>query len=321
MVAVPPVELPVVVESFLTHLVVEKGRSALTLDAYRRDLRRWVVFLGDRGADVQTATPADAVAFTVALRDSGLAAVSVTRTVVAVRSMHRWLAAEGLAPTDPTMELETPRRPQALPKALGEDAVFAMLDAAATDAAGGDPIALRDVALLEFLYATGARISEACGVGFGALDLDAGVVRLLGKRSKERLVPVGRPARAALGRWLDDGRPALSPARWRDRGDADAVFLGARGGRLSRQAAWTVLKKYAVAAGVSGEVSPHVLRHSCATHLLEHGADIRTVQEFLGHASVSTTQIYTKVATDRLWDAYRAAHPRSGGAVIAGGVE
>ena len=312
MAAVAPVELPVASEAFLTHLVVEKGRAPLTLDAYRRDLRRWVAFLDVRGADVLTASPQDVTDFATSLRAEGLAPASVTRTLVAVRSMHRWLAAEGLAASDPTAEMETPRRPQSLPKALAEDQVTAILDAVAAEAATGDPVALRDAALLEFLYGTGARISEACGLGFGGLDLDAGLVRLLGKRSKERIVPVGRPARTAVARWLDEGRPALVPARWRHRDDADAVFLGTRGGRLSRQAAWTVLRRWAQAAGVTGEISPHVLRHSCATHLLEHGADIRTVQEFLGHASVSTTQIYTKVATERLWDAYRLAHPRSG---------
>lgn len=312
MAAVAPVELPVEVEAYLTHLVVEKGRAPLTLDAYRRDLRRWIGFLGSAGRSVGTAGPDDVAAFGAALRDDGLAAASTTRTLVAVRALHRWLAAEGLVVPDPTVDMETPRRPQALPRALAEEQVVAILDVVGAAASTGEPTALRDAALLELLYGTGARISEACGLGFGGLDIEAGLVRLLGKRSKERLVPLGRPARAALGRWLDLGRPALVPARWRHRDDAEAVFLGARGGRLSRQAAWTALRHWATAAGVTGDISPHVLRHSCATHLLDHGADIRTVQELLGHASVSTTQIYTKVATERLWDAYRAAHPRAG---------
>jgi len=188
---VEPVELPVASEAFLTHLVVEKGRAPLTLDAYRRDLRRWVVFLGGRGTEVLDAGPEDVAAFSASLRDEGLAPASVTRTLVAVRSMHRWLAAEGLAPSDPTAEMETPRRPQSLPKALSEEQVVAILDAVGAAAGTGDPVALRDAALLEFLYGTGARISEACGLGFGGLDLDAGLVRLLGKRSKERIVPVG----------------------------------------------------------------------------------------------------------------------------------
>src|SRR5690606_28940979 len=167
-------------------------------------------------------------------------------------------------------------------------------------------LALRDLALLEVLYGTGARVSEVCGLGFGAVDLDGALLRVLGKRSKERIVPMGRPAIRAVAQWLDAGRPVVVPERWRSRDDADAVFLGSRGSRLTRQGAWLVLQRWARAAGLAGDVSPHVLRHSCATHLLDHGADVRTVQELLGHASISTTQIYTRVATERLWQAYRA---------------
>jgi site-specific recombinase XerD len=200
-----------------------------------------------------------------------------------------------------------------LPKALAEDQVMALLgaveDAVAADRA---PLALRDLALLEVLYGTGARISEVCGLGFGDVDLDGALVRLFGKRSKERIVPLGRPAIRALAEWFDEGRPALVPATWRSRDDADAVFLGARGSRLTRQGAWLVLQRWSRTVGLADQVSPHVLRHSCATHLLDHGADIRTVQELLGHASISTTQIYTRVATERLWQAYRDAHPRAG---------
>jgi site-specific recombinase XerD len=162
------------------------------------------------------------------------------------------------------------------------------------------------------LYGTGARISEVCGLGFGDVDLDGALVRLFGKRSKERIVPLARPAVRALAVWFDEGRPSLVPDRWRSRDDADAVFLGARGSRLTRQGAWLVLQKWARPVGLADQVSPHVLRHSCATHLLDRGADIRTVQELLGHASISTTQIYTRVATERLWQAYRDAHPRAG---------
>jgi integrase/recombinase XerD len=172
-------------------------------------------------------------------------------------------------------------------------------------------LALRDRALVEVLYGTGARVSEVCGIAFGDVDLDAALLRVLGKRSKERIVPLGRPAVRALAEWFDDGRPVLVPSQWRSRDDADAVFLGARGTRITRQGVWLVIRRWARAAGVTGEVSPHVLRHSCATHLLDRGADIRTVQELLGHSSISTTQIYTRVATERLWQAYRDAHPRS----------
>ena len=315
--AEPVLELPVEAEDFLVHLRAEKGRSPLTISAYRRDLLRYVGFLAGRGSSVGAASGADVEAFGASLRHAGLAASSVTRSLVAVRTMHRWLAAEGLAEDDPARTVETPRLPRALPKALSEEQVLAILDT--TDAsipaeAGRErALGIRDRALLEVLYATGARVSEVCGVRFGDLDLDAALLRVLGKRSKERIVPLGRPAVRALAAWLDEGRPRLAPERWRTRDDADAVFLGSKGTRLTRQGLWLVIQRRARDAGLSADhVSPHVFRHSCATHLLDHGADIRTVQELLGHASISTTQIYTRVATERLWQAYREAHPRSG---------
>lgn len=307
------VELPLQAEDFLLHLVVEKGRSPLTISAYRRDLRRYQLFLAERGVVLTSATARDVDEFATSLRSAGLAPSSTTRTLVAVRAMYRWLVAEELLDLDPTLSLETPKLPRPLPKALSEEQVLALLGAVeARVESDPDPLALRDLALLELLYGTGARISEVCGLGFGDVDLDGALVRLFGKRSKERIVPLGRPAIRALAVWFDEGRPALAPAAWRSRDDADAVFLGARGSRLTRQGAWLVLQRWARAVGLADQVSPHVLRHSCATHLLDHGADIRSVQELLGHASVSTTQIYTRVATERLWQAYRDAHPRSG---------
>lgn len=309
----PDVELPLTAESFLTHLAVERGRAKHTLDAYRRDLRRYDAWLTSRGSSIGDATPADVDAFAASLRDEGLAPASVTRTLVAVRTMHRFLVAEGVSGSDPTGDLETPRRPQPLPKALDEEQVVSILDAVASAAATGDPVAVRDRALLELLYGTGVRVSEACGCDLADLDLDGALVRVLGKRSKERIVPLGRPAVAALAEYLDHGRPALLPTRSVPRSDAEAVFLGSRGSRMGRQAAWRSLQRWATQVGLGDRVSPHVLRHSCATHLLDRGADIRTVQELLGHASISTTQIYTRVATTRLLEAYRAAHPRAGG--------
>ena len=314
--AEPAIELPVDAEDFLVHLRAEKGRSPLTIAAYRRDLLRYVAFLSDRGTSVSTAAAEDVDAFGASLRASGLAASSVTRTLVAVRTMHRWLLAEGMAEHDPASRVAAPKLPKALPKALSEQQVLAILDLAdagiAAEPGRERALGLRDRALLEVLYSTGARVSEVCGVRFGDLDLDAALLRVLGKRSKERIVPLGRPAVRALAAWLEEGRPRLAPERWRSRDDADAVFLGSKGTRLTRQGLWLVIQRRARAAGLAGEVSPHVFRHSCATHLLDHGADIRTVQELLGHASISTTQIYTRVATERLWQAYREAHPRSG---------
>lgn len=307
--------VPLAAEPFLTHLVVEKGRSALTLSAYRQDLRRYAAFLADRSRELDEVRPEDCSAFASQLRAGGLAASSVIRVMGTVRSLHRFLAVEGLAPADPTTDLETPRRPSALPKGLSEAQVTALLDAVGAEPASdaiSAAVVVRDRAMLELLYSSGIRVSEACGLGFGDLDLDAGLVRVLGKRDKERLVPVGRLAEVALRDYLDVGRPVLLGDRRVDRDAADAVFLGRRGGRIARQAVWDAIRRWARAGGLDTAVSPHVLRHSCATHLLDHGADIRTVQELLGHASVSTTQIYTRVATERLMQAYRDAHPRAG---------
>jgi len=309
--------VPLAAAPFLTHLAVEKGRSELTLRAYRQDLRRYGAFLGERDLEVDRVRDDDVVEFVTSLRSGGLASSSVIRITGTVRSLHRFLAAEGLAAADPAADVETPRRPSALPRALAEAQVEALLDTvgAACDAPTGDrivdAIALRDRALLELLYSSGIRVSEACGLGFGDLDTDTSFARVLGKRSKERLVPIGRPALQALAGYLDSGRPVLLGGQAVDRDAADAVFLGRRGRRLGRQAAWDAIRRWATAAGLKGDISPHVLRHSCATHLLDHGADIRTVQELLGHASVSTTQIYTRVATERLAQAYHDAHPRA----------
>ena len=312
--------LPIETEAFLTHLTVERGRSERTVRAYRSDLLRYCGFLSEAGVDPLRATEADVEAWSAQLRSSGLAPSSVTRMLVSLRGMYRHLQGEGIIEVDPAAAIELPGGVDSLPKALPQQDVATMLDTVAGAAAGGGAVDLRDSALLEFLYGTGARVSEACGLGFGDLDLDARLARVLGKRDKERLVPLGRPVVDAMGKWLDTGRPELVGKRG-TRDDADAVFLGARGRRLSRQAAWTTIRRRAAEAGITAEISPHVLRHSCATHMLEGGADIRTVAELLGHASVSTTQVYTRVATDSLFDSYRAAHPRAAAStsVAAGG--
>jgi integrase/recombinase XerD len=303
-----PAPLPLEVEDWLTWLAAEKGRSSNTLRAYRRDLGRYWAWTSGRGATLDDARPADLDAYVGHLRSLGLAPASVARAMVAVRSYHRFRADEGLTEGDPSASVDTPRVPSGLPKALTEDEITALLDVVV----GDDVVARRDRALLELLYGTGARISEACGLRLGDLDLDGGLVRLFGKGAKERVVPLGRLARAALGEWLaPEGRGALAPEQWARRGDAEAVFLNQRGGRLSRQGAWAVVRRHGDAAGLGGRLTPHVLRHSCATHMLDHGADIRAVQELLGHASISTTQVYTLVSTERLFSAYDAAHPRA----------
>jgi integrase/recombinase XerD len=299
------------VEEFLTWLAVERGRSSNTLAAYRRDLRGYETWLAARGTPLDAAREADVVAFVGSLRSEGKAPSSVKRATVAVRSLHRFLSLEGMSASDAGAGVETPRVPASLPKALNEDEVIALIEGVD----GTEPVDLRDRAALEVLYGTGIRISELVGLSLADIDLDAGLLRAFGKGAKERIVPLGRPARHALAAWYDDGRPALEPEHWRRRGDAESVFLNARGGRLTRAGAWLIVKKHGDRAGLGDRLSPHVLRHSCATHLLDHGADIRAVQELLGHASISTTQVYTRVTTDRLWRVYDSAHPRAGHAV------
>jgi len=299
--------LPMEVEDFLGWMASERGRSANTLAAYRRDLDGYTRWLVSQGLSVRDVDRAGLDRFVNDRRASGAAASSVARQLAAVRMLHRFLAEEGLRIDDPAADVEGVRVPAGIPHPLTEDEVSTLLSAVV----GADPVSKRDRALLEFLYATGARISEACGLSLSDIDRDHRVVRLYGKGSKERLVPFGRAADAAMGEWLTEGREHLEPLRWARRGDQEAVFLNTRGARLTRQAAWAVVRKYGEMVGLADRLSPHVLRHSCATHLLDHGADLRIVQEMLGHASISTTQVYTKVSQERLWQVYRQAHPRA----------
>jgi integrase/recombinase XerD len=297
------------VEGYLQHLAVERGLAANTLSAYRRDLRRYADFLLSRGVvEPGRVGERDVSAFLVALHtgaDGGtaLGSASAARTVVAVRGFHRFLVLDGQTAADPAVDVKPPATPARLPKAIPLSQVEQLLAAA-----GGDsPAGLRDRALLELLYGCGARISEAVGLDLDDLDLDGGLVRLLGKGSKQRVVPVGRYATTAVQAYLVRVRPGLAT---RGRG-SPALFLNLRGGRLSRQSAWTVLQSAAERAALPARVSPHTMRHSFATHLLEGGADVRVVQELLGHASVTTTQLYTRVTADTLREVYAAAHPRA----------
>ena len=289
---------------------MEKGRSANTLAAYRRDLAGYVEFLAGRTLRLDQVTEQVVEDYLAFLRAAGRAPASVARALVSVRALHRFLEDEGAMRGNPAGDVGPPRVPASLPKALNEEEVEALLGAVV----GDDAVARRDRAMLEVLYACGLRVSELVGLSLGDLDLDAGLLRAFGKGAKERVVPVGRVARQALAAWLSaGGRGALAPARWARRGDAEAVFLNARGGRLSRQGAWRIVRRYGDRVGLGEKLTRHVLRHSCATHMLDHGADIRVVQELLGHASISTTQVYTRVSTERLRRVYEAAHPRAGG--------
>jgi integrase/recombinase XerD len=296
-----------VVEDYLAHLAVERGVAANTLAAYGRDLRRYLAHLGevDRLGDVSEAQVAG---FLAALREGDadhppLSASSAARAVVAVRGLHRFAARDGIVADDVARAVRPPAPPRRLPKAISVDEVERLLEAAGFD---GTPLALRDRALLEVLYGTGARISEAVGLDVDDL-LDRDAVVLRGKGGKQRVVPVGSYARKAVDDYLVRARPALAAG---GRG-TPRLFLNARGGPLSRQSAWTILRVAAEKAGLATEISPHTLRHSYATHLLDGGADVRVVQELLGHASVSTTQVYTLVTVDRLREVYATAHPRA----------
>ncbi|MER7003597.1 site-specific tyrosine recombinase XerD [Dactylosporangium sp. NPDC000555] len=313
---IPGAQLNRVVDAYLDHLTVERALAANTLASYRRDLERYVEWLVAAGIGrLSDVAARDIAGHVAALRTAGgdsppLSASSAARAASAVRGLHRFALLEGLAPDDPSREVKPPSLPKRLPKALDVDQVSRLL---AVPPQAGGPLDLRDAALLEFLYGTGARISEAVGIAVDDLDLDArpGMAVLRGKGGKTRLVPMGNYARTSLDAYLVRGRPSLAA----NGTGVPNVFLNARGGALSRQSAWTILRKAAQRAGLPVDgpagVSPHTLRHSFATHLLDGGADIRVVQELLGHASVTTTQVYTLVTVDRLREVYATAHPRA----------
>jgi len=298
------------VRTYLDHLTIERGLAANTLTSYRRDLRRYQQYLADEGVDeLDRVDEATVTAFLVRLREGDsdhppLSPTSAARTVVAVRGFHKFAVSDGLATTDPAAGVRPPSPAKRLPKALPLADVEAILSAAGS---AGTTLSMRDRALLEVLYGTGARISEAVGLDVDDLDSVDRTVLLRGKGGKERIVPVGSYAVDAVADYLTRARPDLVAA---GKG-TPALFLNARGGRLSRQSAWTVLVKAAERAGVTTDVSPHTLRHSFATHLLDGGADVRVVQELLGHASVTTTQVYTLVTVDNLREVFATAHPRA----------
>lgn len=299
--------LPKHADRYLDYLAVEKGLSPHSLAAYRRDLGLYGRFLVEAGIEGPLeSAPEDLAAFVGWIReqrtarDKPYAASTVARTLVAVRGLHKFLLREGLTTQDPSTEVTGPRPQRALPKALTMPQTEALLAAPL----GEEPVSLRDRALLEILYAAGLRISELVDLDVDDIDLSNRTVRCIGKGDKERIVPMGRVAKKAVEAWLVRGRPALRPK-------GPALLVNRRGGRLTRQGGWKILKKHAEAAGLGDTVSPHTLRHSFATHLLDNGADVRVVQELLGHASVNTTQVYTLVSRARLRAVYEQAHPRA----------
>jgi len=299
---------------YLDHVSVERGLAQNTVAAYRRDLDRYSRWLSAHSIDdVNAIAPSDVADFSASLRnpDPGervLSASSAARVVVAVRSFHRFAALENWTTSDPAAEIAPPRIPRRLPKALPYTSIEKLI------AAAGDPataLGARDRALVEVLYGTGTRISEVVGLDVDDVDLDAATVVVTGKGNKQRLLPLGGAAAGAIGDYLTRGRPALAQAATGKRRPGAALFLGVKGARMARQAAWQVLQRCAHEAGLGGKVGPHTLRHSYATHLMEGGADVRVVQELLGHSSVTTTQIYTLVTADALREVYAASHPRA----------
>ncbi|NBU60595.1 MAG: tyrosine recombinase XerD [Actinobacteria bacterium] len=294
-------------ETFMTWMRVEQGRSLNTLVAYRRDIDSYVTWLTAQKANVMNATTQHLERFLAYLRASGKAPKSVARQFAAVRMFYKYLSQEGIRHDNPAAQVDGVKVPSSLPKGISEDEVALLLNSVT----GVDSFARRDRAILEFLYATGARVAELCTLSMSDIDMHDSLVRLFGKGSKERIVPFGRPCHEAMRDYFDlGGRPGLVPDKWASREDSDAVFLGVHGTRLSRQAVFNIVRKYAALAKIK-DISPHALRHSCATHMLVHGADLRVVQELLGHASVSTTQIYTRVDNEVLYEMYREAHPRA----------
>lgn len=301
------------VDSYLRHLTIERGMAKNTIAAYRADLTRYVEFLEQRLIfEPQQITELQIVEFAESLKQvSGLVSSSVARVLAGVRGLHKFWLLENITDGDPAAAVKPPKSPRNLPKAITIEQVEKLLEAAGPDpqdeaAMAADPIRVRDRAMLELLYATGARISELIALDLDDL-VDPTLVRLFGKGSKERIVPVGTYARRALDAYLVRTRPTLVG---QGRG-TPALFLNQRGGRLSRQSAWQIISEAARVAELPGEISPHTLRHSFATHLLEGGADVRVVQELLGHSSVATTQIYTLVTVDKLREIYATAHPRA----------
>jgi integrase/recombinase XerC len=294
--------LPPEMQRFAAWLTAERRAPATTVKAYLGDLAQYAAYLAEAGAAVVPSSPALVRGF-VARAAAGAGPTSLGRKLSALRSFYRFLVREGLAPANPARAVSSPKRPKRLPAVLPESEVAALVEAPAS---AEGPLALRDRALLELLYGGGLRVAELTGLDAGDVDLDRGLVRVLGKRGKERIVPFGRPAGEALRRWLAEGRPALAAE-----GRGAALFLNARGGRLTPRSVARRLERWVLAAGLPRHVHPHVLRHCFATHLLGNGADLRGIQELLGHASLATTQRYTHLDWKRLAEVYDRAHPRA----------
>lgn len=297
--------------AFIGHIAVERGLAHATVEAYRSDLDRYLTWMEDHGIhSLDQIRPQDVQSYAESLAGDGQSVASRRRHLASIHEFHRFALSRGAVSDDASAKVRAPKSASHLPDVLTIDEVSALLDAASLNGSD-DPVVLRDKALLEFLYATGARISEAVGVDFADIDMNDRLVRLTGKGSKQRLVPIGSYACEALKRYCESGRPALLEKSTARQPEDRAVFLNKRGRRLSRQSAWDVVRIAGERAHLTRPLHPHTLRHSFATHLIQGGADVRTVQELLGHASVTTTQIYTHIAPETLIETYMTAHPRA----------
>ncbi|WEV72890.1 site-specific tyrosine recombinase XerD [Bifidobacterium sp. ESL0790] len=297
-------------EQFLAHIDVERGLAKATVKAYQADIRKYLGWLDEQGvADLDHVTTDDVEGYIASLDQAGESGRSKARRLASVHEFHKFALAQGVVADDVSARVKAPKAGGHLPDVLSVDEVSRLLDAAAMGGSG-DPVVLRDKALLEFMYATGCRVSEAVGANLNDVDFDERVVVLTGKGSKQRLVPLGQYALKALRRYLKEGRPELEVKAKGSR-ERRAIFLNKRGRRISRQSVWEVVKNAGERAHIAKPLHPHTLRHSFATHLIQGGADVRTVQELLGHASVTTTQIYTHVSPENLIETYLTAHPRA----------
>lgn len=292
------------VQDFLQYIIVERALSKNTIDSYKRDLTQYVRYL-EKVESLETIHEIDRnhiMGYLLFLKENGKASTTLARNIASIRSFHQFLLREKVSTQDPSVHIETPKTERKLPKVLSTEEVEALLDTPASN----DPFSKRDKAMLELLYATGIRVSELVHLNLGDVHLDMGFIRCIGKGNKERIIPLGKMAQAAIEQYLHNGRSIMLKGK-----KTEALFLNHHGNRLSRQGFWKILKLLARKAHIEKELTPHTLRHSFATHLLENGADLRAVQEMLGHADISTTQIYTHVTKTRLKDVYSAFHPRA----------